>query len=87
MIALMPILAIFLIYNRKEKMTMSYMAGANAGDDRHFVDAFGGIRPSYLSNWYMDNYFGEKRILFPSLCIAAGFVVVLMILAIGGAIG
>lgn len=87
MIALMPILAIFLIYNRKEKMTMSYMAGANAGDDRHFVDAFGGIRPSYLSNWYMDDYFGEKRILFPSLCIAAGFVVVLMILAIGGAIG
>ena len=86
MIALMPVLAIFLIRNRKEKMTMSYMAGANAGDDRHFVDAYGGIRPSYLSNWYMEDYFGEKRILLPSLCLAAGFVTVLMILAIGGAI-
>ena len=86
MIALMPILAIFLIWNRKEKMTMSYMSGANAGDDRHFVDAYGGVRPSYLSNWYMDDYFGEKRILFPSLCLAAGFVTVLMILSIGGAI-
>ncbi len=85
MIALMPILAIFLIWNRKEKMTMSYMSGANAGDDRHFVDAYGGVRPSYLSNWYMDDYFGEKKILFPSLCLAAGFVTVLMILSIGGA--
>ncbi len=86
MIALMPVLGLFLLLNRKEKMTMSYMAGANAGDDRHFVDAFGGIRPSYLSNWYMDEMFGEKRILIPSLCVAAAFVVVLMILTIGGAI-
>ncbi len=86
MIALMPVLGLFLLLNRKEKMTMSYMAGANAGDDRHFVDAFGGIRPSYLSNWYMDEMFGEKKILIPSLCVAAAFVVVLMILAIGGAI-
>lgn len=86
MIALMPVLGLFLLLNRKEKMTMSYMAGANAGDDRHFVDAFGGIRPSYLSNWYMEEMFGEKRILIPSLCVAAAFVVVLMILAIGGAI-
>ncbi|MBQ9550705.1 MAG: NADH-quinone oxidoreductase subunit L [Lachnospiraceae bacterium] len=86
MIALMPVLGLFLLLNRKEKMTMSYMAGANAGDDRHFVDAFGGIRPSYLSNWYMDKMFGEKRILIPSLCVAAAFVVVLMILTIGGAI-
>ncbi len=87
MIALMPVLAIFLIFNRKEKMTMSYMSGANAGDDRHFVDAYGGIRPSYLSNWYMEEMFGEKKILVPSLCVAAAFVVVLMILSIGTGIG
>ncbi len=86
MIALMPVLGLFLLLNRKEKMTMSYMAGANAGDDRHFVDAFGGIRPSYLSNWYMNDMFGENKILIPSLCVAAGFVVVLMILTIGGAL-
>lgn len=86
MIALMPVLGLFLLLNRKEKMTMSYMAGANAGDDRHFVDAFGGIRPSYLSNWYMNDMFGEKKILVPSLCVAAAFVVVLMILTIGGAL-
>ncbi len=87
MIALMPVLAMFLIYNRKEKMTMSYMSGANAGDDRHFTDAFGGIRPSYLSNWYMEKMFGEKKILVLSLAVAAAFVVVLMILSVGTGIG
>ena len=86
MIGLMPVLAAFLIRNRKEKMTMAYMAGVNAGDDRHFIDSLGGIRPSYLSNWYMEEWFGEKRILNPSLYLSATAVTVMMIVAVGGAL-
>ncbi len=86
MIGLMPVLAAILIKNRKDKMTMAYMAGVNAGDDRHFIDSLGGIRPSYLSNWYMEAWFGEKKILMPSLILSAAAVAIFMIVAVGGAL-
>ncbi len=86
MIGLMPVLAALLIKNRKEKMTMAYMSGVNAGDDRHFIDSVGGIRPSYLSNWYMEDWFGEKKILNPSLYLSAAAVTIMMIVAVGGAL-
>ncbi len=83
-IALLPVMTWVLSRSRREKMTMSYMAGVNAGDDRHFIDSFGEVRPAYLSNWYMEDVFGEKKILAPSLVIAAVFLAVIMIIAIGG---
>ncbi|MBO6147927.1 MAG: NADH-quinone oxidoreductase subunit L [Lachnospiraceae bacterium] len=86
MIGLMPGLARVLIKYNKEKVTMSYMAGVNAGDDRHFIDSMGGVRPSYLSNWYMEDLFGEKRILSPSLYLSAVAMTVFMVIAVGGAL-
>ena len=29
-------------------MTMSYVAGVNAGDDRHYIDSFGKERALYV---------------------------------------
>ena len=84
MIAILPLMTWILSRSRREKMTMSYMAGVNAGDDRHFIDSFGEVRPAYLSNWYMEDVFGEKKILKPALAVAAVFLVVIMIIAIGG---
>ncbi|MBO6132807.1 MAG: NADH-quinone oxidoreductase subunit L [Lachnospiraceae bacterium] len=84
MIAILPVLTEILVRTRKEKTTMSYMAGVNAGDDRHFIDAFGGVRPSYLSNWYMEKWFGEKRILSPMLLCSAVALASFMIVAVAG---
>ena len=84
MIGILPILTAVLIRTRKEKTTMSYMAGVNAGDDRHFIDSVGGIRPSYLSNWYMEKWFGEKKILQPMLFLAAVALATFMIVAVAG---
>ncbi len=86
MIAILPVMTWILSRRNREKMTMAYMAGVNAGDDRHYIDSFGSVRPLYLSNWYMDNLFGEGRILKPSLYMAAVFLVAIMILSIGGAL-
>ena len=62
MIVLLPVGLSFL--TRKAKLSTVYMAGINQGDDRHFKGAFGESRRMYLANWYMDIYFGEKK-LFP----------------------
>lgn len=85
-IVILPIGVRFLTFNKKKKIVMSYMGGGNAGDDRHFTDSFGKDKEIYLANWYMEDYFGEKKILLPSTLIAVGLLVILSIFAIGGAL-
>ena len=40
----------------------------------------------YLANWYMPDYFGENKLLLPSMVLAAGALIILMIMTIGGAL-
>ena len=86
MIVILPIAVRFLTFGKKNKIVMSYMGGANEGNDRSFVDSFGESKPMYLANWYMEDYFGEKKILRPSVILAATTLIILMIVAIGGAL-
>jgi ech hydrogenase subunit A len=62
------------------------MSGANRGNDRSFTDSFGDKKKMYLANWYMEDYFGEKKLLKPSLIIASAAIVILIALAIGGVV-
>ena len=71
---------------QKNKLVMSYMGGANAGDDRNFTDSFGEEKHMSLANWYMPDYFGENKLLLPSMVLAAGALIILMIMTIGGAL-
>ncbi len=86
-ILILPIAVRVLTLGRKNKLVMSYMGGANAGDDRNFTDSFGQEKPMYLANWYMPDYFGEKKLLKPSLLFAAAALIILMIMTMGGAVG
>jgi len=85
-IVILPIAVRFLTFGKKNKIVMSYMGGANAGDDRNFIDSFGNSKPMYLANWYMEDYFGEKIILKPAIMLAAAGLIVMMVIAIGGAV-
>lgn len=85
-IVVLPIAVRFLTFGKKRKIVMSYMGGANAGNDRAFVDSYGKEKPMYLANWYMEEYFGEKKLLKPSLILSTAALLVLMTIAIGGAI-
>ena len=86
MIFIVPIGSRILAIGKKNKMTMGYSAGVNTGDDRHFYDSFGQPRAVYMANWYMEDYFGEKKLLWPSIWLAAAIIVMMLILGIGGAI-
>ena len=86
MLFIVPIGSRILAIGKKDKMTMGYSAGVNTGDDRHFYDSFGQPRAIYMANWYMQDYFGEKKLLWPSIWLAAAIIVMMLILGIGGAI-
>jgi len=86
LILILPVAVHLLTFGKKNKVVMSYMGGANAGDDRKFINSFGKEEKMYLSNWYMENYFGEKKILKPAIVLSAAVIIVMMIVAIGGAV-
>lgn len=85
-IVILPIAMRLLAFGKKQKIVISYMGGANTGTDRHFTNSLGESTPMYLASWYMEDYFGEKKILKPSIILAAVALVVLMCVVIGGAI-
>ncbi len=85
-IVVLPIAVRFLTFGKKNKIVMSYMGGGNTGDDRTFVDSFGEPKAMYLANWYLEDWFGEKKILKPSLIFSTAALIILMVIAIGGAV-
>ncbi len=85
-IVILPVAVGLLTFNKKNKIVISYMGGVNTGDDRSFVDAFGQNKRMYLANWYLDSWFGEKKLWRPSLILAAAGLIILMTMAIGGAL-
>lgn len=86
MIIILPVAVRLLTFGKKNTIVMSYMGGANCGDDRSFVNSFGEKERMYLANWYMKDYFGEKKLLRPSIVLSSGVIVIMMILVIGGAV-
>lgn len=62
----------------QERRVMSYMSGFNSGDDRSFYDSRGEEKGQFLANWYMQDVFGEKKIIAPCLVITAAFLIAMM---------
>lgn len=63
-----------------------YMGGANKGDNTYFVNSYGEPEHLYLTNWYLRFQFGMRRLMKPSEIIAAGVLIVMICMIIGGAI-
>ncbi len=68
----------------KRHKVMNYMAGVNTGDGRHFIDAMGEERELKLSAWYMENWFGEDKLMGISLAVASLAIVMMMAVLMGG---
>lgn len=82
MIAFLPI-GLRLFASTNTKVTTVYMSGANVGDNRFFVDSFRQQKHIFLSNWYMEKYFGEKRLLNLSIWVGATLLVLMAVFIIG----
>lgn len=73
MVFMVLVMPLSLLYFRKDrKILPHYVGGRPATADMHFKGSIGVQRPVALGNYYLTNYFGEKRLsnIGNGLCIA-----------------
>ena len=81
-IFVIPTLTYFLIArNRPFPKADRYFNGAGCGDQVGFVDSFGHEKKEFLTNWYMENIFGEDKMYKPSVYTSIGVILVSIVLA------
>lgn len=68
------------------KQAAVYFNGVNTGDELHFVDSMGEEKKTYMSNWYLKDIFGEKKLWNPSIAISVVVLVAFMVITVGGAL-
>jgi len=69
---------------KEDKIVTTYMGGINKGDNRHFEGALGEDKKMCLSSWYMQDIFGEKKLLPGGILVATALIVIVFALMIGG---
>ncbi|SFO07624.1 MULTISPECIES: NADH-quinone oxidoreductase subunit 5 family protein [Pseudobutyrivibrio] len=84
-IFVVPFVNFVLTKGQKAKQVITYMGGANAGDNFNFVSATGDPKEMHIANFYMEDIMGEKKLFTPAIMISAFIIIVYMIIVIGGA--
>lgn len=82
---LIPFLTGFIIHKHPPKKADVYISGYNSGDNLSFPDAFGNQKRMYLTNWYMNDIFSEKKLFAPSVVVASAAMVTIILFTVGGA--
>ncbi|MGF7142471.1 ech hydrogenase subunit A [Anaerotaenia torta] len=81
---ILPISFIPIYKGDKRRRVPVYMAGENVGDNQRFHASAGVTRKVELRNWYMEKYFGVKRLTLWSNLLCIGLLCAGIILLIGG---
>ncbi len=79
-----PMLVNLMMPGIETSKTLSYMGGINTGDHIHFTDSFDNQKKLFLSNWYMTDIFGEKKLWLPAIFLSVACIVIFIVFAIGG---
>ncbi len=80
-----PFINYLLTKNTKAKQVITYMGGANAGDNFNFISSTGDPKEMHISNFYMEEIMGEKKLFTPAIMISTFIIIVYLIIVIGGA--
>ena len=64
---------------KNQRLVDAYMGAANVPGTRRFLGAAGAVHEVSFRNYYLEKYFGEKVLLKPSILIACGLLVILLI--------
>ncbi len=86
MLIILPLSFIPIYKNDKRRKAPIYMAGENTGDNETFYGSIGTIRKVELKNWYMESYFGTKKLTFWSNILSIITLGVGVIFLLGGLI-
>jgi ech hydrogenase subunit A len=75
MMALVVLLPLSKLISRKGRKVPIYLAGVNMGDDKSFQGSLGVMKISH-KNWYMQDYFGEKKIGRIGIAVTTSLLVI-----------
>ena len=84
-IFVVPFVNFLMTKGQKAKQVITYMGGANVGDNFNFVSATGDPKEMHIANFYMEEIMGEKKLFTPAIMISTFIIIVYMIIVIGGA--
>ena len=83
MLVLLVVLPIsILLPHRKHRHVPAYMGGRTTTPDMHFAGSLGISRKMELSNYYLENYFGEKKLRTFGVWICTAIICVMLITAV-----
>ena len=87
MIAMVLVLPLTLVYfGKKDKIVPVYLAGANTDDNMRFLGSMGQVKDLSMKNYYMENYFGEKKLALIGVLITSALLSLTFIIMLGGII-
>lgn len=87
MVFMVLIMPLSLFYFRKDrKILPHYVGGRMTTPDMHFKGSIGVQRPVALGNYYLADYFGEKRLSYVGNGVCIAFIVMMLIAVILGVI-
>lgn len=84
MLLILPISFISIYKKDNRRIVPVYMAGENTGNNEAFYGAIGVERKVGLRNWYIESYFGRKKLTFWSNIVAITIICYGIILLIRG---
>lgn len=80
---LVPLIVSLISEKLDFKQAQVYFNGVNTGDELHFVDAMGEDKKAHMSNWYLKEFFSEKKLWKPSIAISVVVLVTFMVIIVG----
>ena len=86
MLALVVLLPLLFYGKTSKKIVPIYLSGVNEGDDLNYLGSMDKDVSFTLRNWYMESYFGEKKMSFIGNIAALVVFVVTFALLLGGLI-
>ncbi|GAE88415.1 NADH-quinone oxidoreductase subunit L [Acetivibrio straminisolvens] len=84
MLLILPISFIPIYKNDRRRIVPVYMAGENTGDNESFYGALHAKRKVKLHNWYMEDFFGVKKLAFWSNVLCSVIILAGVLVLIGG---
>ncbi len=83
---IVPLLAYIYVRQYKRNVKLSYMNGINVGDNKYFTDSFGENKRLWLSNYYFHTVIGTRKLMIPGQLFMTSFLIVMLIMIIGGVV-
>ena len=69
---------------RKKKQVITQLSGRNTGENVSFIATTGVVAPVTLRNWYMEAWFGEKKMLLCGFTLCLGCMLMAFAILVGG---